>query len=219
MPTGKITPLYAETRVLLGLVGAGEEQISPSNFLPKGSQYKEALVQLTESDCLSETLKGKRYKKYSLTSQGKQKLAENLANPELTFFSVLGPKTTNALLKVFRKQAVGTSASTHSESVNVNINGNGHPISSYEDFSEITLKTYEQLNDAYQFEDLVPIYRIRRTIGKQVSREQFNDWLLEMQANDQLQLIGGEMPELTPDKAEDSIKTSLGGIRYYAKRL
>ena len=40
-----------------------------------------------------------------------------------------------------------------------------------------------------------------------------------MQADDKLQLIGGEMPELTPDKAEDSIKTALGGTRYYAKRI
>jgi hypothetical protein len=40
-----------------------------------------------------------------------------------------------------------------------------------------------------------------------------------MQTKDLWQLIGGEMPELTPDKAEDSIKTTLGGIRYYAKKI
>jgi hypothetical protein len=34
-----------------------------------------------------------------------------------------------------------------------------------------------------------------------------------------LQLIGGEMPSLTPDKAEDSIETKLGGMRYYVKLL
>jgi hypothetical protein len=38
-----------------------------------------------------------------------------------------------------------------------------------------------------------------------------------MQANDMLQLIGGEMPELTPAIAEDSIKTALGAVRYYVK--
>ena len=213
--TQKITSLYAETRVLLGLLGAGGKEISMSNFMPTGDPYKKALAQLLEEDYLSETLKSKRYKKYSLTSRGKQKLAENLTNEELVFFSNLGSKTTNALLKIFRecKGPVATSPQ------NDRTNSNELHISSYEDFSEATLTTYEQLNNAYQFEDLVPIYRIRRELGEQVSREQFNDWLLEMQANDELQLIGGEMPELTPDKAEDSIKTSLGGIRYYAKRL
>jgi hypothetical protein len=31
--------------------------------------------------------------------------------------------------------------------------------------------------------------------------------------------MGGEMPDITPDKAEDSITTELSGLRYYAKRL
>jgi hypothetical protein len=43
--------------------------------------------------------------------------------------------------------------------------------------------------------------------------------MLEMQANDIFQLIGGEMTDSTPDKVEDSIKTELGAMRYYTKRL
>ena len=215
----QITPLYAETRVLLSLFGTGGDQVSAYKFLPDGDKYKQALTQLVEKNYLSETLKNKRYRKYSLTLQGKQRLAENLANPELIFFSVLGAKNINALLKMFREQTGETTPLPHSASANGSANGNGHTINSYKDFSDTAIKTYEQLNDAYQFEDLVPIYRIRRTIGEQVSRSQFDEWLLEMQTNDKFQLIGGEMPELTPDKAEDSIKTSLGGIRYYAKRL
>jgi hypothetical protein len=66
---------------------------------------------------------------------------------------------------------------------------------------------------------LVPIYRIRHAIADRVSRSHFDEWLLEMQANDIFQLIGGEMTDITPDKAEDSIKTELGAMRYYAKRL
>jgi hypothetical protein len=38
---------------------------------------------------------------------------------------------------------------------------------------------------------------------------------MEMQAQDFLQLIGGEMPDLTPEIARDSIQTSLGTPRYY----
>jgi len=65
----------------------------------------------------------------------------------------------------------------------------------------------------------VPIYRIRREIASGVSREQFKQWMLEMQANDIFQLMGGEMPDITPDRREDSIETPVGGLRYYAKRL
>jgi hypothetical protein len=60
---------------------------------------------------------------------------------------------------------------------------------------------------------------MRRAIGERVGRSEFNEWLLEMQAKGFFLLQGGEMTEITPDKAEDSIKTSLGELRYYATRL
>jgi hypothetical protein len=92
-------------------------------------------------------------------------------------------------------------------------------IASYDEFKPVVLKVYDRLNRDYNLDDLVPIYRIRREIGDQVTRSKFNEWLMEMQANDIIQLIGGEMTDITADKAEDSIKTELGGIRYYVKRL
>jgi hypothetical protein len=82
----------------------------------------------------------------------------------------------------------------------------------------VALDVYDSLNRDYNLDDLVPIYRMRRAIGERVGRSEFNEWLLEMQANDIFQLIGGEMTDITPDKTEDSIKTKLGGMRYYAKR-
>lgn len=65
----------------------------------------------------------------------------------------------------------------------------------------------------------MPIYRIRREIGKRVSRAEFNEWLLEMQANEVFQLQGGSIEDSASDKIEDSITTELDGLRYYAKRL
>ena len=218
----KISPLYAETRILLSLFALDEDKVSPSNFVPKGTKYKQALVDLVEVGCLSETLKSKRYKKYSLLPQGKHQLLKNLSNNELSFSSNIGPKTTNGLLKVFRElvnDVITPTAASRGKVENVFFNGNGHSISSYKAFVSVTLDVYNQLNNDFQCEDLVPIYRIRRTIGDQISRTQFNEWLLEMQANDKLQLIGGAIPDLTPDQAEDSITTALGGIRYYAKSL
>jgi hypothetical protein len=40
-----------------------------------------------------------------------------------------------------------------------------------------------------------------------------------MQANDILQLTGGEMADITPDKREDSITLPSGGFRYYIQPL
>ncbi|MCF3647932.1 hypothetical protein, partial [Planktothrix agardhii] len=71
----------------------------------------------------------------------------------------------------------------------------------------------------YNYDNLVPIYRIRRTIGDQVSRSRFNEWMLEMQANDIFQLLGGEVLNVTGDQVEDSILPPVGNLRFFAQRL
>jgi hypothetical protein len=60
---------------------------------------------------------------------------------------------------------------------------------------------------------------MRREMGDRVTRSQFNEWLLEMQANEIFQLMGGEMSDITSDKRNDSIAIPGGGFRYYAKHL
>ena len=92
-------------------------------------------------------------------------------------------------------------------------------IASYDEFKPVALDVYDQLNQDYNLNNLVPIYRIRKEIGDRVSREPFNKWLLEMQENEIFQLMAGEMRDITPDKREDSITIPGGGLRYYAKRL
>ncbi|MEO1744548.1 MAG: hypothetical protein AAFR99_22455 [Cyanobacteria bacterium J06629_9] len=115
----KVTPLYAETRILLDLTGLGGQLISPSNFVPKGTHYQQALTRLIEQDYITETLKGKRYKKYSITAQGKQKLAENLTDEKFSFFAVAGPKTTNSLLRFLREENATTATSQNGHAVTV----------------------------------------------------------------------------------------------------
>ncbi|MFZ4641606.1 MAG: hypothetical protein ACOYMP_14590, partial [Nodosilinea sp.] len=60
---------------------------------------------------------------------------------------------------------------------------------------------------------------IRRHLGDRISRPQFTEWLLEMQANDLVQLMGGVMQDSTADQREDSIMMPGGRIRFYVKRL
>jgi hypothetical protein len=127
--------------------------------------------------------------------------------------SQIGTRLGNALLKWIRHQDGAASVAVETGKKDAGA------IASYEDFKAVAIDVYDSLNRDYNLDDLVPIYRMRRAIGERVGRSQFNEWLLEMQANDIFQLIGGEMKDVTPDKAEDSIKTELGAIRYYAKRL
>ena len=92
-------------------------------------------------------------------------------------------------------------------------------LNAYEEFKSVALAVYDKLNYEHNLNNLVPIYRIRRAIGERVNRTEFNDFLLEMQADDIFQLQGGTVEDNARDKIEDSISTELNGLRCYAKRL
>lgn len=229
----KVTPLYAKTRILLNLWALKETPVAKSHFVPSGKAYKAALAELVEDDSLSEKPKNKRTTLYSLTDSGKTKLGKGLVNKDFAFSSNIGPKTTNALLRWIRTtestgspgKADKATVQTHqngsgsSNGSNNGSNGKGVQISSYEEFAKTALNTYDQLNQDYNLDDLVPIYRIRRQIGDRLPRQQFNEWLLEIQADDRVQLMGGDLPNVTPDQLEDSVAIPGGGTRFYVKRL
>lgn len=152
--------------------------------------------------------------KVALTDRGLEVLDTGLKSPDFHFSGrQVRAKDVDSLLKWIRSSntSVGIVTSQAKPAAAV--------ITSYNKFEHLVLEVYDHLNWDYNFDNLVPIYRLRREIGDRVSRAQFNEWLLEMQANNILQLLVGEMIEVTPDKVEDSIKTELGELRYYAKCL
>ena len=147
----------------------------------------------------------------SLTDTGKQILIDSLINPDFVFdATVVAARLANGLIALIRELHQGGIPLTSVKQVT---------IASYEEFKAIALQVYDQLNKDYNYDNLVPIYRIRRTIGDQVSRSQFSEWMLEMQANDVFQLMEGSVEDSAPDKIEDSITTELGRLRCYAKQL
>jgi hypothetical protein len=155
--------------------------------------------------------------KVSLSNKGVTLLGQGLTHAEFVFNAQVGARTANALLRWMRQMdgdrlVVNCEPTEQSSVQNINV-------TTYESFRSVALGIFDRLNQDFNLDNLVPIYRIRREMGDRVKRSQFDEWLLEMQTQDVWQLIGGEMPELTPDKAEDSIKTTLGGMRYYAKKL
>ncbi|MEG3907714.1 hypothetical protein QT979_00090 [Microcoleus sp. w2-18bC1] len=214
----------AKVRVLLNLwdLSGGKMKVKKGELTKRivrtnetSQRYVEVLGELQATGAIEYSLVN-RVTLVELTAKGKEVLAEGLKSKDSLFEfdgSQIGTRLGNSLLKWIRHQ--DGAASVRVEKAK----GDVGTIASYDDFKAVALDVYDSLNRDYNLDDLVPIYRMRRTIGERVGRSEFNEWLLEMQAQDIFQLIGGEMKDITPDKAEDSIKTELGAIRYYAKRL
>jgi hypothetical protein len=213
-----------KTRLLLNLwdLGGGKKAVKQGELtdrikLSKEPKrvYEKVYEELEEVGAIALTKKG-RSATVSLTDAGLQMLTSGLKSAEFRYRPQQRVKTRdfNALLNWIEQLEGGAIASEGK------IEQRPNPqISSYDEFEPIALQTYDRLNRDYNLDHLVPIYRIRREISDRVSRSQFNQWMLEMQANDVFQLQGGSVEDSAPDKLEDSITTELDGLRCYAKLL
>ena len=230
------TDSKAKTRLLLNLWNLGEvgAEVSKSELTKqvklnkeKSGDYQRVYEELEKDGAIALTTKG-RSVKVSLTGKGLQMLNAGLKSHDFQYRPQQRVRTKdfNALLKWIKRLdgavAVSNGKTKGKESaISVHAGSLAMPkaIASYEEFKSVALNVYDKLNQNYNLDDLVPIYRIRREIGERVTRSQFDEWMLEIQADDIFLLIGGEMPDITPDKAEDSITNEIGGLRYYVQRL
>jgi hypothetical protein len=230
-----------KTRMLLALwdLGGVEQEVTRGLFtkrvVSKGKKvadYESMLDELQTEGAIAISKKG-----YTLKSpKGLEVIGEGLKNPEFRFEgTIVGTWAANALLKWIAEMtnAVKSSPTPVNSPAPVSSPApsdspvptkakskrGSKTIASYDEFMQATLKVYDQLNSEYNYNDLVPIYALRREIGDRVGRDFFNAWLLEMQENDILQLQGGSLADSDPSKIEDSITTAVSGLRCYAKRL
>lgn len=210
-----------KTRLLLALwdLGGTQQEVTKGllakRIVPKGKKvadYQSIFEELQQQGVIAISQKG-----YSLASpKGLEVLGEGLKDSDFKFpGTIVGTWAANALVKWISQIDVPV------DSTSALVNGKSakNAIASYEEFKPVALEVYDKLNYEYNFNHLVPIYRIRRAIGDRVNRTQFNDWLLETQADDILQLQGGSVEDSAPDKIEDSVTTVLDGLRCYATRL
>ncbi|MEH2234848.1 hypothetical protein [Nostoc sp.] len=229
--TSKNTP-QTRTRLLLALwnLGGTQQEVNKRQLhdrivskSQKVADYQDIFEELQKQGAIAISKKG-----YSLTSgKGLEVLGEGLRSGEFKFEgTIVGTWAANALVKWISQIDVavtGADVSVNGKSaiaeLSVHVASRREGIASYDEFKLVTLEVYDKLNYEYNFNNLVPIYRIRREIGDRVSRTEFNDWLLETQANDILQLQGGTVEDNASDKIEDSISTKLNGLRCYAIRL
>jgi len=210
-------------RSLLALwdLGGAEQEVKKSSLtkriVSKGQKigdYKEVLEELQELGAIAVSKNG-----YTLISpKGLEILDQTLSSSELQIEgSVVGTWIVNALLRrIYQTNTRFVQSSTLGDKVTDIEN---QTITSYEEFKRVALEVYEKLNYEYNSNHLVPIYRLRRFIGERVTRTEFNNWLLEMQADDIVQLQGGSVEDSARDKIEDSITTELDGLRCYCKLL
>ncbi len=179
----------------------------------RSQDYQIIYQQLAEIEAIS-LIKEGRSLTVTLTEKGLENLNQGLNNPEFLFVgNQVGTRVVNALLKWIRE------ANLQPKLVSQTVKTEATKIKTYQEFETVILDTYNRLNRDYNMNDLVPIYRIRRAIGDRVSRSQFNDWLLEIQAEDILQLQGGSVEDSALDKIEDSITTKYDGLRCYARLI
>jgi len=217
--------LKIKTRLLLMLwdLGGSTDQIKKSDLInsvkqgkEKVATYQPVLDELNEKGAIAITTKN-RSVKVSLTDIGLQILEDCLKSPDFEYTAneqrVVSSKNFNAVLRWLRQINNNTKQVNSQPSISEN------KITSYDQFKPVALEVYDRLNRDFNYDNLVPIYRIRREIGEKVTRSQFSDWMLEMQAEEVFKLQGGEMSDITSDKQEDSILTSLGELRYYTTRI
>jgi len=213
----------AKTLILLALwdLGGAKTEVKKTDLTKrvtrtneKVGDYQGIFEELKETGAIAVATKN-RVANISLTEQGLQMLGERLKSQDFEFNGhQVGSKVANALVKWIRQiDGVAIPQATPEKKANQSA------IASYDEFKSVALDVYDKLNQNYNLDDLVPIYRIRREIGDRISREDFNTWLLEIQADDILQLIAGEIPDFTSDKRDDSITIPGVGLRSYAKRL
>jgi len=221
---------HARTRLLLALwdLGGIKQEVKKGELskriVSKGKKvadYQSVFEELENEQAISKSKTG-----YSLKSpKGLEVLDKNLKSDEFTFEgTIVGTWAANALLKWIHEMNCGLANKSNNDCVTASENivsetDSKSNIASYDEFKQVALQVYEQLNNDYNLDNLVPIYRIRRKIGDRTSRKQFSEWLLEMQGEDIFQLEGGSVEDSAPDKIEDSITTQLDGLRCYASKL
>jgi hypothetical protein len=202
-----------EVRFLLALWDLGGADIRKgsvnSRFSGKTAEATTACARLIEAGAVKNS-QDSRF--LTLTDEGKLLLESSLVRDKFEFEAQIGAKTANALLNWFRAKDNFNHRSLPNYSQEA-------AISSYNEFKEVALASYDRLNSEFNFDLLVPIYRIRRDLGDRLARASFNEWLLKMQADGILQLLEGTVEDSAPDKLEDSVMTKVSGLRCYAKRI
>ncbi|MBE9258246.1 MULTISPECIES: hypothetical protein [Aphanizomenonaceae] len=207
--------LYAKTRLLLALwdLGASQQEVKKGlltkRIVAKGQKmadYKGILEDLQEQGAVTVSRTG-----YTLNSPiGLDVLGAGLRSDEFKFEgTIVGTWAANALLRWIGQIDVVVAAPVAS---------GGGVIGSYEEFKSEILDLFDKLDKSYSHAGLVPIWQIRKEVENRLQRDQFNAWIMDMQAEQLLYLQSGEARGATEEQKQDSINSEIRGLLFFVSK-
>ena len=214
--------LYAKTRLLLALwdLGGSQQKVARGKLTKRidsksqnKADYQAILEDLEMQGAVTVTKKGSSTS-YTLTSPtGLDVLKAGLRSDEFEFSTNIGAWVANSLLRWLRQvDVVAAAPVVVSDGVKSGV------ISSYEEFKTEILNLFEKLNKTYNHAGLVPIWQIRKELENRVERDQFNDWIMNTQAEQLLYLQSGEARGATEEQKRDSINSEVRGLLFFASK-
>ncbi|MDK2412659.1 hypothetical protein QHH11_16855 [Aphanizomenon sp. PH219] len=206
--------LYAKTRLLLALwdLGASQQEVKKGlltkRIVAKGQKmadYKGILEDLQEQGAVTVSRTG-----YTLNSPiGLDVLGAGLRSDEFKFEgTIVGTWAANALLRWIGQINV----------VAAPVASGGGVIGSYEEFKSEILDLFDKLDKSYSHAGLVPIWQIRKEVENRLQRDQFNAWIMDMQAEQLLYLQSGEARGATEEQKQDSINSEIRGLLFFVSK-
>jgi hypothetical protein len=212
---------YAKTRLLLALweLGANEQKVAKGKLskrvVSKGQKitdYQGILEDLQEQGAITILKKGSAIS-YTLNSPiGLDVLGAGLRSDEFEFESgkTIGTWVANALLRWFRQVGVVVNKTV--------VLDNGVKVEVIGSYEEFKLEILDKLDRSYSHAGLVPIWQIRKEVGNRLQRDQFNTWIMDMQAEQLLYLQSGEARGATEEQKQDSINSEIRGLLFFASK-
>lgn len=207
----------AKTRLLLALwdLSATQTEVMKGQLTPKikskshkASEYKGIFDQLEKEGAISSNKN-----KFSLSPKGVEILGEYLKKPdEVKFEGTIGSWVANALVR-WIAQINGTGSASAAKA-----KPKEKAIASYKEFKPEVLALFEKLDKSYNYSGLVPIWHLRQALENRVGREEFNNWVMEMQAEQLFYLQSGEARRATEDQKRDSITDDVRGLLFFASQ-
>ncbi len=206
----------AKTRLLLALwdMGANHKEVMKGQLTKrvvqknlKASDYQGIFDQLEKEEAIAIAKN-----KFSLSPKGVEILGESLKQPEFKFEgTIVGSWVANALVRWIAQMdgVQGTSAAQGKTKEKA--------IASYEDFKPEVFPLFEKLNKTHNYSGLVPIWHLRHELGERVDREDFNNWMMEIQAEQLFYLQSGGLGA-TDDQKRDSITDEVRGLLFFASQ-
>ncbi|MEH2058838.1 MAG: hypothetical protein V7K97_22325 [Nostoc sp.] len=205
------------TRLLLALwnLGGTQQEVNKrqlhDRIISKGQKvadYQGIFEELQNQGAIAISKKG-----YSLTSgKGLEVLGEGLRSGDFKFEgTIVGTWAANALVRWISQIDVAVAGA------DVLVNGKS-AIASYDEFKPEILDLFDTLNTTSSYSGLVPIWHLRQTLGKRVSLDNFNNWMMAMQSEQLFYLQSGEARGATEEQKRNSINSDIRGLLFFASK-